>query len=143
MTRGAGGPRFKLLRRLGAGGMGVVYEARDRQSGGRVAVKTLRELDGEALFRLKNEFRALRDLEHDNLGRLHELVEEDGRWYLVMDFVAGVDVIEHHRRGQVAHAAAQTVRASIRVLAAGDDSSRGAPVVLPDKIDFAEVRRVL
>src|SRR5262249_605408 len=45
--------RFEIVRRLGAGGMGVVYEAIDRERGGRVALKTLRQLDAGLLYRFK------------------------------------------------------------------------------------------
>src|SRR5262245_27494561 len=54
-----GSERFILRSRLGAGGMGVVYEAFDRDLSTRVALKTLRHLSPVALLRFKNEFRAL------------------------------------------------------------------------------------
>src|ERR1051326_3834668 len=59
-----GTERFEIVRRLGAGGMGVVYEALDRERKTKVALKTLRALDGAALLRFKNEFRAMADLSH-------------------------------------------------------------------------------
>ena len=52
-------PRFEIRRRLGAGGMGVVYEAFDRDRNDIVALKTILELDASTLYRFKNEFRAL------------------------------------------------------------------------------------
>jgi hypothetical protein len=67
------GGRLSIARKLGEGGMGVVYEAFDAQRKGRVALKTLNRLDAASVYRLKNEFRALADLTHENLVRLHEL----------------------------------------------------------------------
>jgi serine/threonine protein kinase len=77
--------------------MGVVYEALDREAGRRVALKTLKHASPEALARLKREFRAMQDLQHPSLVGLRELVFEDGRWFLVMDLVEGVDFIAYVR----------------------------------------------
>ena len=90
-----GTERFQVLGKIGAGGMGVVYEARDAESGRRVALKTLTHLDGQALMRFKTEFRALADLNHPNLVSLGELVETDGDWFFTMEFVPGVDFMRH------------------------------------------------
>jgi eukaryotic-like serine/threonine-protein kinase len=96
-----GTSRFRVVRRLGAGGMGVVYEAVDLQRGSRVALKTLRALDAAGLLRFKDEFRALQDLQHPNLISLGELIEEHGQWFFTMELVAGVDFLEHVRKGVI------------------------------------------
>lgn len=75
--------------------MGAVYEAYDREAHTRIALKTLLELDPQALYRLKREFRAAQDVEHPNLIRLGELCEEGGRWYFTMELVEGVDLLSH------------------------------------------------
>jgi eukaryotic-like serine/threonine-protein kinase len=93
----AGTRRFELLRVLGAGGMGVVYEALDRERGSKVALKTVRTLDAEALLRFKNEFRSLQDLQHPNLVSLGELLEEGGQLFFTMELIAGVDFFQHVR----------------------------------------------
>jgi hypothetical protein len=85
------GSRFEIRRTLGEGGMGVVYEARDRARDMIVALKTLRILDANLLYHFKNEFRGLADLHHPNLCTLYELVEADGNWCFTMELVEGVD----------------------------------------------------
>ncbi len=93
-----GTKRFLVLRRLGAGGAGVVYEAYDRDQGGRVALKVLKKLHADALLRFKNEFRSLQDIHHPNLASLGELFEEDGQWFFTMEFVDGIDLLSYVNR---------------------------------------------
>lgn len=90
-----GTQRFAILRRLGTGGMGVVYEAIDREHNGRVALKTFRPISRDSVLRLKDEFRVLQGVHHPNLVRLGELIEDDGKWFFTMELVDGVDIIEY------------------------------------------------
>jgi serine/threonine protein kinase len=78
--------------------MGVVYEALDRERDTRVALKTLRHLNAEGVFRFKNEFRALQDVQHPNLVSLDELIEEEGRWFLTMELIEGTDFLAYVTR---------------------------------------------
>ena len=87
-------PRFELVNELGRGGMGIVYRARDRERGGEVALKALRQIEPTALLRLKREFRVMCDVRHPNLVRLGELVERDGGWFFTMELVDGVHFLE-------------------------------------------------
>ena len=90
-----GTDRFEILRRLGAGGMGVVYEAFDAMRGEPVALKTLHCYDPQALYRLKREFRVLADMRHPNLVRLGELLEANGTWFFTMELVRGTDFLSY------------------------------------------------
>lgn len=87
--------RFEIVRKLGQGGMGVVYEAYDRSRQRRVACKTLRSMSPESLLRFKQEFRALQDVQHENLVALEDLVEESGQWWFTMELVRGVDFLTY------------------------------------------------
>jgi tetratricopeptide (TPR) repeat protein len=80
--------RYRIVRLLGQGAMGSVYEAIDQaRSGLRVAVKLLAVHEPHALYRLKNEFRALSETVHPNLVGLHGLVADARGWFVVMDLV--------------------------------------------------------
>jgi hypothetical protein len=83
------GGRFEIVRRIGEGGMGVVYEAIDACRGEHVALKTLSQLSPNAVYRLKNEFRVLADVSHPNLVRLHELCADGALWCFSMELVQG------------------------------------------------------
>jgi eukaryotic-like serine/threonine-protein kinase len=89
--------RYRILRLLGRGGMGVVYEALDLRLQTRIALKTLRSFDGPMLLRLKNEFRSLADLRHPNLVQLGDLVHENDQWFFTMELVQGRDFLTHVR----------------------------------------------
>jgi serine/threonine protein kinase len=89
--------RYQLRRRLGSGGMGVVYEAFDTERRTNVALKVMRSVDAAALYRFKKEFRVLADLSHRNVVMLHELVATSSRWFLTMELVDGVSFRDHVR----------------------------------------------
>ena len=89
--------RFTIVRQLGGGGMGIVYEAIDQSNGRHVALKTMRAQGGDALLRFKQEFRALQDIHHPNLITLGDLIEEAGQWWFSMELVRGVNFLAHVR----------------------------------------------
>jgi tetratricopeptide (TPR) repeat protein len=87
--------RYRLLRRIGAGGMGVVYEAEDSRDDSKVALKVLlphaaEEADG--IHRFKREFRALARLRHPNVVRVFDAGIDDDTPFIAMELVAGKDV---------------------------------------------------
>src|ERR1700722_796589 len=97
-----GTDRYRVVRRIGEGAMGVVYEAFDRERGQTLALKTLPRFDAAALYRFKQEFRTVADVHHVNLVRLHELVAtESGLVFFAMELVRGVDFLTYLRGGVV------------------------------------------
>ena len=87
------GGRFEILSELGAGGMGVVYKARDRTLGELVALKMLKANvfgDSEHLERLKEELRLARKISHPNILRTFDFGEADGLPFISMEFVRGI-----------------------------------------------------
>jgi eukaryotic-like serine/threonine-protein kinase len=92
-----GSDRFTVTRRIGQGGMGVVYEAHDRLRQMPVAVKTIQSGDPTALYRFKREFRSLSNITHRNLATLYELFADATPWFFTMELVTGVTFLEHVR----------------------------------------------
>ncbi len=85
--------RYEIRRALGSGGIGVVYEAVDRETGATVAIKTLHDVTPEALYRLKREFRLLQGIEHPNVCQHYELFEHAGQWFIAMECVRGEHIL--------------------------------------------------
>ncbi|HTL33386.1 MAG TPA: AAA family ATPase [Kofleriaceae bacterium] len=92
----AGTSRFEIRRRIGAGSMGIVYEAFDRERGMLVALKTMRSRTPESLVLLKQELRSLADVTHPNLVTLHELHVAGDTWFFTMELLTdGVPLMTH------------------------------------------------
>jgi serine/threonine-protein kinase len=82
--------RYRIVRWLGGGGMGRVYEAYDTELGEKVALKVLRDgLVGDALERFRREVKLTRRILHRNVARMHDIGDHGGDKFLTMELVEG------------------------------------------------------
>ena len=94
---------YLLQEQLGAGGMGTVYQGLDTENQQTVAVKQLHPnlTDQQLIERFKREGEALRELNHPNIVKMLDAVEENGNHYLIMEYISGADLAEHIKAGQM------------------------------------------
>lgn len=93
--------RYQVLSELGRGGMGIVYQAYDKQLKEQVAIKLLSPLlstDGDALERLTREVSLARRVTHPNVIRIHDISEVNGLHYVSMEYFGGSNLKEHLKR---------------------------------------------
>jgi serine/threonine protein kinase/tetratricopeptide (TPR) repeat protein len=95
--------RYRVVRKLGEGGMGVVYEARDESLNRAVALKLIREdvSDAQAARRFRREARVAASVSHPNVCQLFEIDEENGALFIVMELLEGESLETRIRRGPV------------------------------------------
>jgi predicted Ser/Thr protein kinase len=105
-----GTERYRVRRKIGAGGMGIVYEVEDLTRGQVVALKTLQRHSGHDIYQLKREFRHLADVAHPNLVSLYDLVIDNGVCFFTMEFVEGITLVDYARQPSSESSAADRVR---------------------------------
>ncbi len=118
---------YRIIRKLGAGGMGEVFLAEDGKLGRKVAVKMLSERwagNAQAKQRLINEAKAAASLDHPNICSIYEVGEEDGRVFIVMQYVDGQLLAERIWKtplppGEVVDIGIQAAQALVEAHAAG------------------------
>lgn len=123
-------PGFEIIERVGVGGMGVVYRARQISLDREVAIKVLSPKltkDRALVERFLSEARAAGQLTHANIVQVHDVGERDGLYYICMEYVGGGSLIDLLReQGRV------DVETSVRIAL---DVARG--------LEFAEIKRIV
>jgi TolB-like protein/predicted Ser/Thr protein kinase len=112
---------YRILCKIGEGGMGVVYKAHDQRLERVVALKVIREFDSDSTRRARfwQEARTAAQVAHPNACRLYDIAEDQDSLVLVMEFIEGESLAERLRRGPLpAQEAAQIVLAILSALEA-------------------------
>ncbi|HET8732446.1 MAG TPA: serine/threonine-protein kinase, partial [Anaeromyxobacteraceae bacterium] len=107
------GDRFEVLREIGRGGFGVVFEARDRALGRLVAVKVVRPRRGADPGMLRAEAEAAAALHHPNIVTIHDVGNAGGEGWLVLELLRGETLEDRLRRGPIARADAVRIATEV------------------------------
>jgi hypothetical protein len=121
---------YRILEKLGQGGMGVVYKAEDTALGRQVALKALPEefaSDPERMARFEREAKLLASLNHQNIASIHGLEEADGQRFIVMELAEGETLAQRIAKGPLPSRQAR-FRVSVK------RGTSGGPVQRSDKL---------
>jgi serine/threonine protein kinase len=91
--------RYRVLHRLGQGGMGIVFAAEDESLGRRIAVKTITTMDESSRERFRREARAAAAVNHPNVCQVYEIGEDAGQMFIAMELLEGEPLAERLKRG--------------------------------------------
>jgi serine/threonine protein kinase/tetratricopeptide (TPR) repeat protein len=125
---------FEIIREVGRGGMGTVYEARQRSLNRKVALKALRvagELTQTSIERFRREAQAAGRLRHNNIVGVYAQGESDGLYYYAMEFVEGrslIEIINELRGGALASGSDVTTTAPPR----GESVASSETILAPE-----------
>jgi len=140
------GDRFEVRARLGAGGMGVVYEAYDRELRQLVALKTLRHADSRLLARFKREFRSLHDVAHRNIVALGEFFDTESEPFFTMELLRGVNFLAYVRGpaiGTLDDLVGETADTAQLVRGGASRTPARSRIAIPSGYDEARLRAAL
>jgi serine/threonine-protein kinase len=122
------GDRYELINAVGRGGMATIYRATDLRMGRSVAVKILREVyssDPKFVTRFQREARAASLLQHPNIVQVYDYGQTDENYYIVMEFIEGVDLRRYLKRhGKLSNERTVTIAHDV-ALALGAAHKRG------------------
>jgi eukaryotic-like serine/threonine-protein kinase len=118
---------YRIFRKIGGGGMGVLYEAEDLKLGRHVVLKFLPDdlaNDAQALSRFQREAKAASSLNHSNICTIYEVDEADGRTFIAMELLEG-----------------QTLRQQIKSKPLDIDTVLDLGIQITDALDTARSKR--
>ena len=107
--------QYRLVEKIGQGGMGEVWRATDQTLGREVAIKVLPgefSADAERLARFEREAKVLASLNHTNIAGIYGFHEHDGVRFLAMEMVPGEDLAERLKQGSVPFSEALEIAAA-------------------------------
>jgi serine/threonine protein kinase/tetratricopeptide (TPR) repeat protein len=133
---------YRILEKLGAGGMGVVYLAEDMKLGRKVAIKVLSEeftTNKDRLHRFEQEASAASNLNHPNILTIHEVGTDDGRHYIATEFIDGITLRRKMAAAQLE--APEILDIAVQVASALEEAHAAGIVHRDIKPDNVMVRR--